>query len=60
MRYDGARTATVVGGWSEDGVLTLPLASTFDLDGDTVVANRASQRQPAACGPLPGHQWGPR
>jgi integral membrane sensor domain MASE1 len=22
MRYDGARTATVVGGWSEDGVLT--------------------------------------
>ena len=38
MRYDGARTATVVGGWSEDGVLTLPLGSTFDLDGDTVVA----------------------
>ena len=38
MRYDGARTATVVGGWSEDGTLTLPLASTFDLDGDTVVA----------------------
>ena len=38
MRYDGARTATVVGGWSEDGALSLPLASTFDLDGDTVVA----------------------
>jgi signal transduction histidine kinase len=38
MRYDGARTATVVGGWSEDGVLTLPIGSTFDLDGDTVVA----------------------
>ena len=38
LRYDGARTATVVGGWSEDGTLTLPLASTFDLDGDTVVA----------------------
>ena len=38
MRYDGARTATVVGGWSEDGELTLPLGSTFDLDGDTVVA----------------------
>ena len=38
MRYDGARTATVVGGWSEDGTLTLPLGSTFDLDGDTVVA----------------------
>ena len=38
MRYDGARTATVVGGWSEDGKLILPVSSTFDLDGDTVVA----------------------
>ena len=38
MRYDGARTATVVGGWSEDGRLSLPVSSTFDLDGDTVVA----------------------
>jgi signal transduction histidine kinase len=38
MRYDGARTATVVGGWSEDGNLSLPVSSTFDLDGDTVVA----------------------
>jgi signal transduction histidine kinase len=38
LRYDGARTATVVGGWSEDGTLTLPLASTIDLDGETVVA----------------------
>jgi len=38
MRYDGAGTATVVGGWSEDGTLTLPLASTFDLEGDSVVA----------------------
>src|SRR5215213_9694599 len=38
MRYDGARTATVVGGWSEDGVLSLEVGSTFDLAGDTVVA----------------------
>jgi len=38
LRYDGARTATVVGGWSEDGTLSLPLATTFDLDGNTVVA----------------------
>src|SRR6185503_5825894 len=38
MRYDGERTATVVGGWSDDGVLSLPVSSTFDLDGDTVVA----------------------
>ena len=37
MRYDGARTATVVGGWSEDGTLALPLGSTFDLDGETTV-----------------------
>jgi signal transduction histidine kinase len=38
MRYDGVRTATVVGGWSEDGVLSLPVGSTVDLDGDTVAA----------------------
>ena len=25
MRYDGSRTATVVGGWSEDGTLRLPV-----------------------------------
>jgi len=38
VRYDGPGIATVVGGWSEDGALRLPLASTIDLDGDTVVA----------------------
>src|SRR5215218_3086028 len=38
LRYDGARTATVVGAWSEDGDLGIPVASTIDLDGDTVVA----------------------
>jgi signal transduction histidine kinase len=38
LRYDGTRQATVVGGWSEDGVLTLPMGTTFDLEGDTVVA----------------------
>jgi integral membrane sensor domain MASE1 len=38
LRYDDARTATVVGGWSEDYTLSLPVASSFDLDGDTVVA----------------------
>src|SRR4051812_11216852 len=38
MRYDGARAATVVGGWSDHGALSLPLGSTFDLDGNTVVA----------------------
>ena len=28
----------VVGGWSDDGSLRLPVSSTIDLDGDTVVA----------------------
>jgi signal transduction histidine kinase len=46
MRYDGARTATVVGGWSEDGALTLPMGSTFDLDGDTVVARVLRSGEP--------------
>jgi signal transduction histidine kinase len=39
VRYDpDPRTATVVGGWSSDGVLRLPVASTIDLEGDTVIA----------------------
>jgi signal transduction histidine kinase len=36
LRYDGARTATVVGAWSDDGTLSLPVGTTTDLDGDTV------------------------
>jgi signal transduction histidine kinase len=38
VRYDGPDAATVVGGWSDDGRLRLPVSSTIDLDGDTVVA----------------------
>jgi signal transduction histidine kinase len=39
VRYDvDPGTATVVGGWSADGRLRLPVASTIDLDGDTVIA----------------------
>jgi signal transduction histidine kinase len=38
VRYESPGTATVVGGWSDDGRLRLPVASTIDLDGDTVVA----------------------
>ena len=38
MRYDGARTATVVGTWSEDGKPRFPVGAWLDLDGDTVVA----------------------
>jgi signal transduction histidine kinase len=38
VRYDGGASATVVGVWSGDGLPTLPVGSTIDLDGDTVVA----------------------
>ena len=38
MRYDGARTATVVGAWSEDGKPRFPVGASLHLDGDTVVA----------------------
>ena len=38
VRYEGPGTATVVGGWSDDGRLRLPVSSKIDLDGDTVVA----------------------
>ena len=38
LRYDGSRTATVVGAWSDDGALSLPMGTTIDLDGDTVSA----------------------
>jgi signal transduction histidine kinase len=38
VRYEGPGTATVVGGWSDDGRLRLPVSSTIDLEGDTVVA----------------------
>ncbi|MGH9032212.1 MAG: MASE1 domain-containing protein, partial [Acidimicrobiia bacterium] len=38
VQYAGAHTATVVGGWSEDGGLRLPVGTSLDLDGDTVVA----------------------
>ena len=38
VRYEGPGTATVVGGWSDDGRLRLPVSSTIDLSGDTVMA----------------------
>ena len=38
VRYEETGTATVVGGWSDDGRLRLPVGGTIDLDGDTVVA----------------------
>jgi signal transduction histidine kinase len=38
VQYDGARTASVVGGWSEDGKPLLPVGTSLELDGDTVLA----------------------
>ena len=38
VQYYGARTATVVGGWSEDGGLPVPVGKSLHVDGDTVVA----------------------
>ena len=46
MRYDGDRTATVVGAWSEDGKPSLPLGSAIDLDGDSVVAKVLRSGEP--------------
>jgi signal transduction histidine kinase len=38
IHYDGLRTATVVGAWSEAGPPRFPVGATLDVDGDTVVA----------------------
>jgi signal transduction histidine kinase len=38
VQHDGGHTATVVGGWSEDGRLLLPVGTSLDLEGDSVVA----------------------
>ncbi len=38
MQYDGGRTVTVVGAWSEDGPPRFPVGERFDVDGDTAVA----------------------
>jgi signal transduction histidine kinase len=38
MHYDGVRTASVVGAWSEEGPPRFPVGASLDVDGDTVVA----------------------
>ncbi len=38
MQYDGARSVTVVGAWSEDGRPTFPVGERIEVDGDTAVA----------------------
>jgi signal transduction histidine kinase/integral membrane sensor domain MASE1 len=38
IHFDGLRTATVVGAWSEHGPPRFPVGAQLDVDGDTVVA----------------------
>ncbi|MFL5905749.1 MAG: MASE1 domain-containing protein [Solirubrobacteraceae bacterium] len=38
VQYHVGDSATAVGGWSRDGRLRLPVGTTLDLDGDTVVS----------------------
>jgi PAS domain S-box-containing protein len=38
VRYDGAGTAVVVGGWNAAGVNSVPVGDAVTLDGDTVAA----------------------
>jgi signal transduction histidine kinase len=38
VQYDRARTASVVGAWSEDGKPLLPVGRSLEVDGDTVLA----------------------
>src|SRR5262245_55952815 len=46
MQYDGANSARVVGGWSEEGELLFPVGATLELDGDSVVAKVLRSGQP--------------
>ena len=59
VQYHGVHSATVVGGWSEDGRLRLPVGTSLDLDGDAVIAKvlrtgaaRRVERYEAASGSL--------
>ena len=47
MHYDGARTATVVGAWSEHGPPSFPVGASLDVDGDTAVARVVRSGAPA-------------
>jgi signal transduction histidine kinase/integral membrane sensor domain MASE1 len=47
MQYDGVRTATVVGAWSEHGPPRFPVGARLDVDGDTVVARVVRSGSPA-------------
>src|SRR3954462_1102706 len=47
LHFDDAHTARVVGTWGEDGRPRYPLGTSFDLDGDTVVAQVQRTGRPA-------------
>ncbi len=47
MHYDGDRTATVVGAWSESGTPRFPVGAALDVDGDTAVARVVQSGAPA-------------
>jgi PAS domain S-box-containing protein len=46
LRYENDLNATVVGSWREAGLVGLPLGSSVDLDGDSVVARVYRSGQP--------------
>ena len=47
MQYDGERTATVVGAWSEHGPPRFPVGEKLDVDGDTAVGRVVQSGGPA-------------
>src|SRR3954452_10243109 len=47
LHFDDAHTARVVGTWGEGGRPRYPLGTSFDLDGDTVVAQVQRTGRPA-------------
>ena len=46
LRYENDLNATVVGSWRDAGLAGLPLGSSVDLDGDSVVARVYRSGQP--------------
>jgi signal transduction histidine kinase len=46
VQYDGVRRATVVGAWNANGRPSLPVGTTLDIEGDTVVARVLSSGSP--------------
>jgi PAS domain S-box-containing protein len=47
VRYEGNGDATVIGGWSADGVQSVPIGATVRVDGDTAAARVWRTGRPA-------------